>query len=60
MTLLIYSKEQRLPILSNDTDLTLFKKELEGAEVCHKIISLQEIPDASILASYLIKTYTNQ
>ncbi len=60
MILLIYSKEQRLPILSNDTDLTLFKKELEGAGVCHKIISVQEISDVSILASYLIKTYTNQ
>jgi hypothetical protein len=54
MTLLIYSKEQRLPILSNDADLVLFKEELEGAGVCHKIISLQEISDVSLLTSYLI------
>ncbi|MCL5985438.1 MAG: hypothetical protein M1371_02605 [Actinobacteria bacterium] len=49
MNLLIYSKENRLPILSNDNDFNLFKDEIGNNNICYKIFPLKEISDSSIL-----------
>lgn len=38
MALLTYSKKTGAPIVTNDTDLTDFKEELEAAELCSGII----------------------
>ena len=38
MVLLIYSKETEAPIVTNDSDLTVFKEELESKGLCFGII----------------------
>jgi hypothetical protein len=38
VTLLVYSKETEAPIVTNDSDLTDFKDELESARLCFGII----------------------
>jgi len=42
MMLLAYSKENGVPILTNDTDFTNFKEELQTAALCFGIIELSE------------------
>ncbi len=43
MHLLIFSLERVLPVVSNDSDLTKFKKDLELNRLCHKIVPLLDI-----------------
>jgi len=49
INLLIFSKENKLPLLSNDNDFVLFQEEIEENNICYRIFPLSEITDPSIL-----------
>lgn len=46
INLLLFSRDNKLPVITNDHDFIDFKADLETASLCHKIIPFKEItPD---------------